>query len=99
MLHTLEVLETLTTSGDALPTHITVVETVGVCRHEHPKPGDVHLYNLRDIGAQADRLGIPGDLRPCFKLQSHPGGNPKLVKPGRPQQRPLRHVRQAPARI
>lgn len=67
--------------------HGTTAETVAVLDdprvslHERPTPGDVRLYCLRDASDTADRLGLPLNGGPYYRLVGAPGSDPIVKDP------------------
>lgn len=77
LLHKVRVLHTL--KGSPIPTPVVrIVQIRGITTHVEPGRTGPRLYCLRPLGADADRLGLPGDRQPYFRLNGHQGSHPRL---------------------
>jgi hypothetical protein len=74
VIHRVEIQETLRGPEGLIATRqIAVVETRRLAQHNKPLPARPMLMCLHDIAAQVDRMGLPANFGPYFKMSGHPG--------------------------
>jgi hypothetical protein len=73
-LHTVQVVRQVT--AGAAPAAITVLDWPRLTLHQRPTPRQTRLYCLLDVTATANRLGLPQDQGPYYKMVGFAGSNP-----------------------
>src|SRR5262245_49515996 len=57
---------------------VSVIDWPGLSLHNQPAPGQLPLYCLQDATREAQRLGLPTDQGPYFRMSGWPGSNPPV---------------------
>lgn len=75
-LHRLQVV--LDVRGGNAATAVTVLDWPKLSVHQRPTPRQSRLYCLQDATTTANRLGLPADQGPYYKMVGWPGSNPLI---------------------
>lgn len=76
-LHRVQVVTAL--RGGAANTSVTVIDWPKVALHNRPTPRQQRLYCLHDASRDAQRIGLPANEGPYYKMSGRPGSNPAVA--------------------
>jgi hypothetical protein len=74
-LHRLQVIERIRGLDDAT-TAVTVIDWPRLSLHNRPSPRQSRLYCLHDATREAQRIGLPADQGPYYRMSGRAGSNP-----------------------
>jgi hypothetical protein len=75
-LHKVQVIQTLRSGGGTIPATVTVLDWPNLSLHNRPQPRQSRLYCLHDATRDAQRLGLPADQGPYYRMNGRAGSNP-----------------------